>query len=75
MRREIKNCPFCGSNRIKLRRKNRTIIKGIEKRNTFCYCTVCDSRGTRVLYEDFEHHIDAENKAIEMWNRRYNENN
>lgn len=71
MRREIKNCPFCGSNGVKIRKKNRTVIGGTEKRNTFCYCTVCDSRGTRVLYEDFTRHIDAENKAIEMWNRRY----
>lgn len=70
MRRNISDCPFCGSDKVKLRQKNRTVINGVEKRNTFCYCTICDSRGTRILYDDFEHHIEAENKAIEMWNRR-----
>ena len=70
MRREIKSCPFCGSEKIKIRKKNRTVIGGVEKRNTFCYCTVCDGRGSRVLYEGFEHQYEAEEKAIELWNRR-----
>lgn len=71
MRRNISVCPFCGSNKVKIRKKNRTVIGGVEKRNTFCYCTICDSRGARVLYEDFEHQLEAEEKAIELWNRRY----
>ena len=70
MRREIKNCPFCGSDKVKLRRKNRTVIKKETKRNTYCYCTVCDSRSGRILYDNYETNDEAETKAIELWNRR-----
>lgn len=67
--RDIKACPFCGSY-AKLRRKNRTIINGQTVRNTFIYCPVCDARGTRILYNDFETSEEAEQEAKNMWNRR-----
>ena len=70
--KEIKNCPFCGG-RATLRRKNRTIIRGEVKRNTYIYCAACDIRGARALYEAFPSQDDAEEFVIDMWNRRYNE--
>lgn len=68
--RSLLRCPMCGG-APKIRRKNRTVIGGVEKRNTFVYCPVCDVRGTRILYDDYETYLDAEYKAKELWNRRY----
>jgi Lar family restriction alleviation protein len=75
MLRNLKNCPFCGSTMVKLRKKNRTVINGNTERNTYCYCTVCDVRGTRILYRDYEFPKEAEDKAIELWNRRADDDN
>lgn len=68
--RSLLRCPMCGGY-PKIRRKNRTVIGGVEKRNTYIYCPICDVRGTRILYEDYATYEEAENKAKEMWNRRY----
>lgn len=68
--KNLLKCPMCGA-RPKLRRKNRTIIGGVQKRNTFMYCPICDTRGPRILYEDYEDQEEAEDKAKELWNRRY----
>lgn len=67
--RLLRECPFCGS-KAKLRRKNRTIIGGVVVRNTYVYCPMCDSRGGRILYNDFDSNVEAESEAIKLWNRR-----
>lgn len=69
-RMELMSCPFCGSDKVKLRRNNRTVINGETERNTYCYCTVCDCRSGRILYKDYNEKQDAENMAITIWNRR-----
>lgn len=71
-RHSLKKCPLCGSY-MKLRRRNRTIINGKQERNTFCYCKTCDLRGPRVLYKDYETSEEAEQKAINLMNRRYDD--
>lgn len=65
----IKCCPSCGTQGI-LKRNNRTYFEGELTRNCYVYCPKCDFRGPRVLYMDFENKTDANNKAIEKWNRR-----
>ena len=67
--KDIKKCPFCGSY-AKLRKKNRTVINGQTVRNTYIYCPICDSRGGRVLYKDFDTSDEAEQEAKNLWNRR-----
>lgn len=67
--KRISSCPFCGGY-AKLRRKNRTMVNGLVVRNTYVYCPTCDCRGGRVLYKECENYNLAEEKAIDVWNRR-----
>lgn len=68
--RRLLKCPFCNG-MPKLRRKNRTIINGETKRNCYVYCSTCDSRGTRFIYDDFATTEETHQKAIDAWNRRF----
>lgn len=74
----IKNCPFCGSVKVKVDSKSKGDYRG--RYETFSVrCNVCHGRGGTVSgwtysYKDpnlavitFE---ELENKAIELWNKR-----
>lgn len=69
---EMKVCPFCGGKPY-LERSHRAFVDGKPTKVTFVRCSVCNARSGRVNISDYEHtshSIEAENKAIEMWNRR-----
>lgn len=69
----IDKCPHCGSY-ARIRRQNRTVVKGKQCRNCYVYCPECDARGARILYDLFTTSSDAEEVAIAMWNQRVDEN-
>ena len=62
-RKELSNCPFCG--------KEANIIYTQSKKENylFVYCTACGIR-TPYIYYIQEERCDAENTAINKWNRR-----
>ena len=66
---KLKPCPFCGGYGT-VAQKSKTYIKGELTLITYCYCTDCDSRGRRVLLDDYDNHSDAYRMAISHWNRR-----
>lgn len=71
---DMKPCPFCGGEAI-LERKSRTVVHGATRRNTYVRCTQCDSRGRRFLYFEFDPKKQAENEAVNAWNRRVTDEN
>lgn len=74
----IKNCPFCGSAKIKIDSKSKGDYRG--RYETFSVrCNVCHGRGGTVSgwtysYKDPNLAVitseELENKAIELWNKR-----
>ena len=69
---DIKNCPFCGGF-AKLEGKSKTMIKGELKYVTYVRCTLCDSRGKRVLlnYDNYDDGVaGARLEAVRSWNER-----
>ena len=70
---ELKPCPFCGGE-PRLIVQNRTVIKGVVKRNCYVHCLNCDARGERFLEgETIEEHKAARYAAKAAWNRRVND--
>lgn len=68
----IKPCPFCGG-QVHLEKAHRAYIEGKSTKVCFVRCLDCNARSGRVDIADYgysSHSIEAENKAIEMWNRR-----
>ena len=69
---ELKNCPFCGG-KAYLERSHRAFINAQPAKVCFVRCTECNARSGRVNILDYghsSHSKEAEEKAIEMWNRR-----
>ena len=66
---ELKPCPFCGGH-ARLARHSKTIFAGETHRNTYVYCSVCQSRGQRFLYQEFAAPLEAHQAAIDAWNGR-----
>ncbi len=68
---KLKNCPFCGSSRLKLVKKN---ISYKEKKAYVASirCNCCNARGGTVLNLTIPYAVkeDVENEAIQRWNRR-----
>ena len=69
---ELKNCPFCGG-KAYLERSHRAFINAQPAKVCFVRCTECNARSGRVKISDYghsSHSIEAEEKVVEMWNRR-----
>lgn len=74
MRKEyyLKTCPFCGGEPY-LERSHRAFIDGKSTNVCFVRCTDCNARSGRVKILDYghtSHSVEAEEKAVEYWNRR-----
>lgn len=70
--RMLKKCPFCGGDAY-LERSARAYRNSNTERAVFVHCTVCNARSGRVFMSDYgksSHSKDAEDKAVEMWNKR-----
>jgi Lar family restriction alleviation protein len=70
--KELKPCPFCGSEKLDVSDKT-TTISWKRKRHVSIYCKYCNSYGPRVLSqeEDYRHAVkESIIKAKELWNRR-----
>lgn len=70
---ELKKCPFCGGDAY-LERSHRAFIDGKPTKVCFVRCVSCNARSgrTNILeYGHSSHSKDAEEKAVELWNRRY----
>lgn len=69
---KLKSCPFCGGEAY-LEMSHRAFIKARTTKVAFVRCTVCEARSGRVPLSDYgctSRSIEANNKAIEAWNRR-----
>lgn len=68
---KLKPCPFCGSSRLKLVKRN---ISYKEKKAYVASirCNCCNARGGTVLNLTIPYAVkeDVENEAIQRWNRR-----
>ena len=77
---ELKPCPFCGSTDLEISSKCVQRDYGTEIQYQVCvYCKKCNAYGTRVLTEKVKKNVypqpfidfaKAKEKAIEVWNRR-----
>ena len=86
MQKELKPCPFCGSNKLKLESKNGRIHyyekDGMREWQNVVFsvrCNSCHARGsttsadlpTMGMHKDYvTKKTDAIERAIEAWNRR-----
>lgn len=71
-RDKLLNCPYCGGEPM-LERSFRAFVDGKSTKVAFVRCTNCNARSGRVNLSDYGHTSnsnEAENKAIELWNRR-----
>lgn len=69
---KILPCPFCGG-RGQLEKSYRSFINGKSERLTLVRCLKCGARASRVRLRDFgasSHCVAAEQKAVEIWNKR-----
>lgn len=69
---ELKPCPFCGG-KAYLEQRHRAFINGVSTRVALVRCTNCEARSPRFELEDFgrtSHSSKANEKAIDAWNRR-----
>lgn len=68
-------CPFCGGKPY-LEKSHRAFINAESTRVAFVRCSVCNARSGRVNIKDYgrtSSSLEAENAAIELWNRRIND--
>ena len=86
---ELKPCPFCGSDKVKVEGKNKKSLsyEGLEHRTYAVRCNKCHSRGgtasghirnhfyhlTERGKELMESESEIRKRAIENWNRRAND--
>lgn len=68
---ELKPCPFCGSDRVRLVKK-RTVYKGHKAYVASIRCNCCNARGGTVLNLTLPYAVkeDVEAAACKRWNRR-----
>ena len=69
---ELKPCPFCGSTKLKLMKKNYN-HKGYTKQKLYVRCNKCNARGGTVSQETiYTDTVDEDIKcvAIDLWNNR-----
>lgn len=69
---ELKKCPFCGGEAY-LEKSSRVYNKGKTEKAAFVRCTNCMARTGKVMLSDYNctsHSREAEEKAVELWNRR-----
>ena len=69
---ELKECPFCGGEAY-LEKSSRVYYKGKTAKAAYVRCTDCEARTGKVMISDYgctSHSKDAEEKAVEVWNRR-----
>lgn len=68
-------CPFCGGKAI-LEYNHRAFIKKQTTKVAFVRCKECNARSGRFKLSDYGHtsySVEANNAAIEAWNRRNKE--
>jgi ssDNA-binding Zn-finger/Zn-ribbon topoisomerase 1 len=84
--RSFRECPFCGSNKVKVEGKTKKALsyEGLEHRTYAVRCNKCHARGgtssgyiRNALYsltergkELMERECEIRNRATEAWNRR-----
>lgn len=68
---ELKPCPFCGNNKLKLVKK-KTKYKGKTAYVASIRCNCCNARGGTVLNLTVPYAVkeDVEQRAVDRWNRR-----
>ena len=69
---QLKPCPFCGG-KAQLEGSFRAFVNGETTRVALVKCTACQARSGRVPLSDYgksSHSVEANQKAIDMWNRR-----
>ena len=69
---ELKKCPFCGGE-VYLEKSSRVYNKGKTEKAAFVRCMNCMARTGKVMLSDYNctsHSREAEEKAVELWNRR-----
>lgn len=69
---ELKKCPFCGGEAY-LEKSSRVYNRGKTEKAAYVRCLDCSARTGKVMISDYgftSHSKDAEEKAVEMWNRR-----
>lgn len=73
--KQLKMCPFCGGKPY-LEKNHRAFINAESTRVAFVRCSVCNARSGRINLKDYgctSSSLEAENAAIELWNRRIND--
>lgn len=86
LNRELKPCPFCGSDKVKVEGKTKKALsyEGLEHRTYAVRCNKCHARGgtasgyirnsfyhlTERGKELMERECEIRNRATEAWNRR-----
>ena len=75
---ELKPCPFCGSTRLKIVSKHNGRYHYTGTHSATVRCCKCHARGGTVSckVEESYHcaNKETEQRAVEVWNRRANEN-
>ena len=69
---DLKRCPFCGGEAY-LEKSSRVYNKGKTEKAAFVRCMNCMARTGKVMLSDYNctsHSREAEEKAVELWNRR-----
>ena len=69
---ELKKCPFCGGEAY-LEKSARVYNKGKTEKAAYVRRTSCFARTGKVMISDYgftSHSKEAEEKAVELWNRR-----
>lgn len=68
---ELKPCPFCGSSKLKLRKK-KIVYKGYPAYVASIRCNCCNARGGSVINLTIPYAVkeDVEHAAYERWNKR-----
>lgn len=68
----LKSCPFCGGEAY-LEKSSRVYYRGKTEKAAYVRCLNCQARTGKVMISDYgftSHSKEAEDKAVEMWNRR-----
>lgn len=71
MKHELKPCPFCGSDKLKLTKRS-TLYRGKDAHVASIRCNSCHARGGMITNLTIPYAVkeDIELEAIERWNRR-----